>query len=255
MAANGVTTPRPKPLRAVVWVRSIAGGICLCSVLAIGLVTKHYWGRITLSELHTQLSTYQGYAMAAFLVVWLMRPLGFTLPMSLLSMAGGYVFGGVLGAAANCAGINLGALVAFMVARVLGRDVVEALVGTRTERYLRGVWAHPIATLFLLRIMPIFSFTVVSALSGVLDIRARHYVTGTALGTLPAAIVYAACGAHLRNGIGSAFWTFLLFSLTMVLLPVVLYYLHPAVRKKINAILCLEQQDGTLVDADRTATE
>ena len=244
MAVEEETTSRATPPPAIVWVRAAAAGVCLCSVLAIALVTRRYWGHVTLSELHTQLSTYQGYAMAVFLAVWLLRPLGLALPMSLLSMAGGYVFGGPLGAAANCAGINLGALLAFMLARAIGRDAVEALVGTRTERYLRGVWAHPIGTLFFLRFMPIFSFTVVSALSGVLDIRARHYVAGTALGTLPAAVVYAACGAHLRNGIGSAFWTVLVFSLTMVLLPVVLYYLHPAVRRKINAILCVEQQDA-----------
>ena len=194
--------------------------------------------------------------MAVFLAVWVIRPLGFALPMSLLSMTGGFVFGGVIGAVANCAGINLGALAVFSLARVLGQDVVEELLGARrTKRYLRGVWAHPIATLFLLRFMPVFSFTVVSALSGVLGIKARHYLAGTALGTLPAAIVYAACGAYLRGGVGSAFWFVLLFSVAMVLLPVVLYHLHPGVRRKISAILCLEGPDEALAGKRRPASE
>jgi len=226
------------------WVR-LAGAVLFGSlVVGLVLLSRRHWSDLTPQELARRLSEFRSLALLGMLGLWMVRPLGLAIPMSVMSLAGGYLFGGPMGALLNIAGINLGALCAFKLARGLGREIVEALVGTWTERYLRGVHRHPIETLLFLRLMPIFSFTAVCALSGVMRIRLRDYMLGTALGAAPAAVVYAFCGDYLRHGTAAMAWFVVGFSVFMVLLPVALYGVVPPVRDRINAILCLEGGDG-----------
>lgn len=228
------------------WVRLFGALLFGASVLALVLLSHRHWSHLAPHELAQRIAEYRSFALFGILGLWLVRPLGFAVPMSVMSLATGYLFGGALGAALNIIGINAGAFCAFKLARMLGREVVETLVGTWTERYLRGVHRHPVETLLFLRLMPVFSFTAVCALSGVMRIRVRDYMLGTVLGSAPAAIVYAFCGDYLRYGPAATAWFVVGFSVFMVLLPVVLYSAAPPIRKKINAILCLECKDGTV---------
>lgn len=65
------------------------------------------------------------------------------LPGSLLTLAGGALFGPVWGTLYNLAGATLGAALAFRVARHTGRDWIQSRLGGRLARLVRGVEAEP----------------------------------------------------------------------------------------------------------------
>lgn len=120
-------------------------------------------------------------------------------PGMLLTMASGFLFGPVLGTALAVAGGAVGATVAFLIGRRLGREQVRRLAGPRTQRidaYLRD---HGVASLMIARIIPGMPYSVLNYAAGVTGISARDYVVGTALGLVPGGLAYAMVGAGLDD--------------------------------------------------------
>jgi uncharacterized membrane protein YdjX (TVP38/TMEM64 family) len=127
------------------------------------------------------------------------------LPATVLTLAGGAVFGVGRGLVLNWLGAMLGALGAFVLARSLGRDAVRRLLGRRRAKALdRLAAAHGRATLFRLRVIPVVPFAVLNFGSGISGIAPRDYLVATAFGILPANFVYTYSADALVAGAGGA---------------------------------------------------
>lgn len=118
------------------------------------------------------------------------------LPATVFTIAAGAVFGLARGLPIVVLGATLGALAAFYLGRVLGRDAVQHFTGARLQtldRYLarRGFWAVLVA-----RLVPIVPFTALNYLSGLTAVRPSRYLAGTLLGILPGTTAYVAVGAY-----------------------------------------------------------
>jgi len=121
-------------------------------------------------------------------------------PRTLLALAGGALFGTVLGAVYVLVGVTTGAALAFCVGRLLGRSFVStrlrgrvAVVEAAVAR--RGVWAVVVC-----RLIPIVPFALSNYAFGTTSVRPRQMITGTMLGALPATVAYAALGSATMQG-------------------------------------------------------
>ncbi|MFQ5704507.1 MAG: TVP38/TMEM64 family protein [Gemmatimonadales bacterium] len=124
----------------------------------------------------------------------------FALPGSLLTIAGGAVFGFWGGSLLNSLGANLGASAAFGLSRALGRDGVEALVGGRIEGLNKATEQHGFLALLVLRLIPLVPFNALNFGSGLTAMRWRDYVLATVLGILPGTLVYTFFADALVQG-------------------------------------------------------
>lgn len=124
----------------------------------------------------------------------------FGLPATPFTLAGGAIFGTVLGAILNWCGAVLGAIGSFMLAKVLGRDALRRLLGKRAERLDGLVERGGFATILRLRLLPVVPFNVLSFAAGIAGVRLRDYVLGTALGIVPGTIVYTYFADSLISG-------------------------------------------------------
>ncbi len=118
------------------------------------------------------------------------------LPASVITVAAGAMFGLARGLPVVILGATLGAMVAFYLGRVLGRDAVQRFTGARLQavsRYLerRGFWAVLVA-----RLVPIVPFSALNYLSGLTAVRPLSYLIATILGIVPGSTVYVAVGAY-----------------------------------------------------------
>lgn len=114
-----------------------------------------------------------------------------TLP---ISAASGLVYGMVSGTAIAVTGALAGSLIAFYLARVLGRDAVQQKLDTNPVFSARGSQRFLFIAVFLTRLIPLFSFALISYAAGVTAIRVWHYTIATALGMLPMTFVFAGLG-------------------------------------------------------------
>lgn len=114
-------------------------------------------------------------------------------PRSVLAAAAGAVFGPVEGAVYIVCSAVLAASAAWALARVLGKDFVTSRPGVaRLDDWLarRGAFG-----VFVLRLLPIAPFGLVSYVLGTLSIPFGAYLLGTAAGVAPSTIIYANLGA------------------------------------------------------------
>ncbi|MBP6582013.1 MAG: VTT domain-containing protein [Chromatiaceae bacterium] len=118
----------------------------------------------------------------------------FFLPGSLLTLAGGALFGPLWGTLYNLAGATLGAGLAFLVARYLAADWVQARAGGILKRLVTGVEAEGWRFVAFTRLVPVFPFNLLNYALGLTRIPFRAYLLATATCMLPGAIAYTWLG-------------------------------------------------------------
>lgn len=118
------------------------------------------------------------------------------LPKNLLSAVAGLVFGLGLGSLLTYLAAMIGAVVAFVLGRRLGRSAVERYTGTRVAEVDARVERHGLVTVLLLRLVPVVPFTAINYTAGLTRLRRRDYLLGTAVGIVPGTVAYVALGSY-----------------------------------------------------------
>lgn len=154
---------------------------------------------------------------------------GLSLPgATILTLAGGAVFGVLWGTLIVSFASSIGATLAFLAARFLFRDTVKAKFGTRLKEIDRGVSEDAGLYLFTLRLVPIFPFFMINLLMGLTNMRTWTFYWVSQIGMLAGTIVYVNAGTQLAK----------IDSLTGILSPAllgsfVLLGLFPLIAKRI----------------------
>ena len=116
-------------------------------------------------------------------------------PKAVLTVLGGALFGWWLGTVLSLIGALVGAVVAFELGRLLGREAVERLLGGRVAKVDSLLRDHGLGAVVAVRLVPLVPFTAINYASGLSGVRRRDYLVGSALGMVPGSAAYAAIGA------------------------------------------------------------
>ena len=117
------------------------------------------------------------------------------IPASLLTIAGGAVFGLVRGVVFSLIGATLGSTVAFLLGRYVARRLVARRLAAmpRFQAIEKAVSARGRRIVFLLRLSPVIPFNFLNYALGLTTISAWDFVAAS-LGTIPGAFVYTYAG-------------------------------------------------------------
>jgi len=121
------------------------------------------------------------------------------LPGSVLTLAGGALFGPVLGTIYNLTGATLGATLAFLIARYLASDWVADKTGGRVKQLINGVEGEGWRFVAFVRLVPLFPFNLLNYALGLTRLRLLHYILATYVFMLPGAIAYTYLGYAGRH--------------------------------------------------------
>lgn len=116
---------------------------------------------------------------------------------TVITLAGGALFGLVTGVVVVSFASSIGAAVAFVVARYLLRDWVQARFGDRLEKINQGIEKDGAFYLFTLRLIPVFPFFVINTVIALTPMRLFTYYWVSQVGMFPATIVYVNAGKEL----------------------------------------------------------
>lgn len=115
-------------------------------------------------------------------------------PGSVLTLAGGALFGPLWGTLWNLIGAVLGATLAFVVARYVAADFVARRAGARLKALVEGVEAEGWRFVAFVRLVPLFPFNLLNYALGLTRVSLAEYVLATAICILPAAFAYTYLG-------------------------------------------------------------
>jgi uncharacterized membrane protein YdjX (TVP38/TMEM64 family) len=132
------------------------------------------------------------------------------IPSAPIALAAGAAYGHLWGTVVVVIGAELGALIAFSLARVLGHDALRRVFGDRVDAGLLGSQNALTATVFASRLMPFVSFDMVSYAAGLSSLHTWRFAIATLAGIIPASFLLAHFGGEAVSGhLGRATWAVL----------------------------------------------
>jgi uncharacterized membrane protein YdjX (TVP38/TMEM64 family) len=131
------------------------------------------------------------------------------LPGTLLTAMGAAIFGPYWGFLYVWTGAMIGAGLAFLIGRYLGRDFAASLIGDKLKRFDDAIERNGFATVLYLRLM-YFPFTPMNFGMGLTKVRFWDYLLGTALGILVGTFIFTFFVGTIKNVWASGQWEELL---------------------------------------------
>lgn len=161
---------------------------------------------LTLDNLRAQQNTIATYrtdhpvmATALYMLIYI-AVTSLSLPgATLLTLAGGVIFGLVWGTVVVSFASSLGATLAFLAARFLFRDSIKAKFGDRLQVIDTGIEREGAFYLFTLRLVPLFPFFMINLAMGLTSIKTLTFYWVSQLGMLAGTLVYVNAGTQLAK--------------------------------------------------------
>ncbi len=138
-----------------------------------------------------------------YLVLYAVRPL-ILFPSTILTLAGGFVFGPVPGVIYTIIASNISSTIAFYVGRFFGEGLLKDDGSDGwIQRYARRMRENSFETVITMRFI-FLPYDAVSYLAGFLRIRFLPFILATALGSIPGTMAFIGFGASVETFDGVA---------------------------------------------------
>ena len=125
---------------------------------------------------------------------------GLSLPgAGIMTLAAGAIFGLVWGTLIVSFASSLGATIAFLAARFVLRDWVQARFGERLKTVNQGVARDGAFYLFAMRLVPAFPFFLINLAMGLTPMPVRTFYGVSQVGMLPGTVVFVYAGVQLAE--------------------------------------------------------
>lgn len=157
-----------------------------------------------------------------------------TLP---ISAAAGLVYGMFTGTAIAVSGALAGSIIAFYLARILGREAVRRKLGDNPVFSATGSQRFLFIAVTLTRLIPLFSFALISYAAGVTAISFWRYALATTLGMLPMTFVFAGLGRSFEL---SPVLTVVAAAVILVVMSILPLYLSRRPHSRLSRFLHLD---------------
>ncbi len=175
--------------------------ITILIFLVVGITTTFAYRRhFNTAALENWLTSAGHMAPLMFIVIYVISTILF-LPGSVLTIAGGILFGPIWGTFYNLTGATIGATIAFLIARYLASDWVTRKSSGWLKQLIEGVEVEGWRFVAFVRLVPLFPFSLLNYALGLTRIRLFHYVVASYICMLPGAIAYTYLGYAGRNAV------------------------------------------------------
>lgn len=141
------------------------------------------------------------------------------IPSAPLAVVAGAMWGTILAGIYSVIGGFLGSLIAYFLGRTLGRSAIKALTGKiiyfskqRGETYLSWL-------IFITRLLPIFSFDLISYAAGIAGLSLPKYAIATFLGMIPSTFLLTYMGGVFKIGMPLGIAISIVFLIILIGLP------------------------------------
>jgi uncharacterized membrane protein YdjX (TVP38/TMEM64 family)/rhodanese-related sulfurtransferase len=192
IAANGVMIMKNNRLIRILLLLGLLAGITLAVV---------YRDRFDAVALEAWINDAGVLAPIVFMLIYALATVLF-LPGSVITLAGGALFGPVLGTFYNLTGATLGAVLAFLISRYLASDWIADKTGGRVRQLINGVEGEGWRFVAFVRLVPLFPFNLLNYALGLTKIRLLHYLIASYVFMLPGTVAYTYLGYAGREAIG-----------------------------------------------------
>ena len=179
------------------------GPVIAIAVIAVAsfLLFRDYLSFSALAEHYGTLTEWRdrNYALAllVFMAIYV-AAVAVSLPGAVwLTIAGGFLFGTVIGSVAVVAAATLGAVLIFLAARTALGDSLRNAAGAWLQKMEKGFRDGEVSYLLIMRLVPFVPFFVANVAPAFLGARLTTFLWTTFIGIIPGTVVYISIGSGL----------------------------------------------------------
>lgn len=147
-----------------------------------------------LDELRARIESFGWWSWLVFVGVYAAVALT-PIPVTLMALTGGVLFGVLTGSVLSIVASVLGSLAAYGIARGLGKETVLALLGRRRTTLERRLDSAGFDAVFMLRVMPGMPYWPVNYGAGALGVPFREFAIASLTASVPGQVSLVAVGA------------------------------------------------------------
>jgi uncharacterized membrane protein YdjX (TVP38/TMEM64 family) len=207
--------------------KKIAAGIVFLCVVAGGIayllfplgLAKYFTDKNLLIHV---IREHRAYAILIFIGLQVLQVIAAPVPGEVTGFVGGVIFGTFAGIIYSTIGLTVGSWIAFILARMAGRPLVEKVVKAETIKRYDYVMKHKGMFLaFLLFLLPGFPKDYLCYLLGLGHMRQRDFLVVSTTGRLFGTMLLTIEGSLFRDKRYVAFFSVLSLSIVMILFVMV----------------------------------
>jgi uncharacterized membrane protein YdjX (TVP38/TMEM64 family) len=184
-------------------IRILIAGVLVLALVAVYRLLQETGAMAILLDGHALRQFVMGLGLAgplAIVALMMLAILVSPIPSAPIALAAGALYGHTWGTGYIALGAELGALAAFGLARLLGRDVLQRWLGGRLPDVRLGSQGALMTIVFVSRLLPFISFDVVSYAAGFSTLAWWRFALATIAGILPASFLLAHFGGEMSTG-------------------------------------------------------
>lgn len=207
--------------------------------LAIGILAASiaaYWffvrdNALTPDTIRTHIEAWGIWGPLAVVALMLVAVVITPIPSAPIALAAGAIYGHTWGTVYVALGAELGAVIAFAIARWVGAATVKRWLGERLDVGLLGSQNTLMLLVFVSRLLPFVSFDIVSYAAGLTLLHVWRFALATFAGIVPASFLLAHFGSEMTSGNTERIvWAGVLLGV-LVILPLVVKWLAARYRR------------------------
>lgn len=163
-------------------------------IIVTGLVIAYYFREQLTIESLTQWFGELGWLAPVFFILGYIVGTVFFLPGLMFTLAGGALFGPILGTLYNLTGATIGATLAFLASRYIAQDWARQRAGKKLGQLVEGVEREGWRFIAFVRLVPLFPFNLLNYALGLTRIKLSHYIVTSLICMAPAGAAYTYLG-------------------------------------------------------------
>jgi len=178
-------------------------GVAVALIAAAVVAFKYFHGQELLKQAIAWVGQLGPWGPIIFIAIYILAAVLF-IPASVLTLGAGAVFGVVWGSIYVSIASTLGATAAFLVGRYLARDAIARKI-EGNERFAaidKAVAGQGWKIVGLMRLSPVFPFTLLNYAFGLTQVKLRDYVLASWIGMMPGTVMYVYIGSLAQAATG-----------------------------------------------------
>ncbi len=177
-------------------------------ILILGYVFIFHFNdikRINLKMIEDYIKSYGRWSIAVFLGISTIRPLAVVIPITLITLIAGSIYGPVYGFLLAMVSTIISSNVAFLISRYFGKSFVEKIIKNKAQKINLRIEKNGFKIIFVMRISGIFPLDIVSYTAGLSKVKYRDFMLATILGVIPETFSVAYLGHNIKNPLSPGF--------------------------------------------------
>lgn len=177
---------------------------------------------INLKLVEDYIKSYGSWSIAVFLIISAIRPLAVFIPITVLTLISGSLYGPIYGFIFAMFSIIISSNVAFLISRYLGRAFLEKLMKKKTDKINLKIEKNGFKIIFIMRISGVFPFDMLSYAAGLTKVKYSEFMLATLLGSFMETFSVAYMGHNIKNPLSP--WFILSVALVLITIGIPLIY-------------------------------